>query len=391
MILIKIRIQGMKFHLPLVKTKLKGKLLLGRVQSNLLKKNYYLPEQDLQRHMFITGLTGTGKSNLVKHLLIQISRKNRATPFLLVEFKGEYQSIAKDLGLIRILRPGETLTINIFNPLGEDPKLHAEKLMNMLTSCQIITFQDDFSSQMEKIFVEILYSVCSDENRRNWEGFDYYIERFIQKNQSKYYNLNNTICSIENRIRRLKSGPLRSIFDGDLYLNLQDLVDTNLIIDLSSIIQRGGSKNDAVFFSNMLFNYIWLHNLKTGPSSTINHFTLIEDSQFLLSQKTVNKIVSSSYLEDFALLLRGTGECLVTINTRPTISEDVMANAGIIISFQLNYDQNLVGKLLGLKESKYHYLTHLDIGECLIKTNSNPTPFMVKVPLVKSGCKKSIV
>ena len=62
--------------------------------------------------------------------------------------------------------------------MGENPKIHAEKLLNMLTSCQIITFQEEFSSQMEKIFVEILYSVCADKKRRNWEGFDYYTEKF---------------------------------------------------------------------------------------------------------------------------------------------------------------------------------------------------------------------
>ena len=381
-IFIKIRLRTIKVQLPPLPYLHKGKLFLGTVKSSILTKRFYLPERDLQRHMFITGLTGMGKSNLVKHLLCQISEKYPSIPFLLVEFKGEYKDIVSQLGHVDVYRPGESLKINIFNPLGENPKIHAEKIMNMLSSCQIITFQDEFSSQMEKIFVEILYSVCLDKNRRNWDGFEHYLEVYKQKNQSKYYNLNNTLCSIENRIRRIKTGPLRSIFDEELNLNLHNLIKTNVIIDLSSIIQKGGTKNDAVFFSNMLFNHIWLRNLKKGPSSEINHFTLIEDSQFLLSQKASNKTVTSSHLEDFALLLRGTGECLITINTRPTISEDVMANAGVIISFQLNFDQNLMGKLLGLGEKKKFYLTHLDIGECIIKTNSVPAPFMLKVPLV---------
>ncbi len=383
--LIKIRITTIKIKLPPLKTnrKHKGTLFLGTVQSNIIMRRFSLPERDLQKHMFITGLTGMGKSNLVKHLLHQFSTKYSSVPFLLIEFKGEYQNSIKSFKNITILRPGESLKINIFNPMGEDPRTHAEKLMNMLTSCQIITFQEEFSSQMEKIFVEILYTVCADENRRNWEGFDYYVERFKKLNKSKYYNLNNTMCSIENRIRRLKSGPLRSIFDEEFNLSPLKIIRRNVIIDLSSIIQLGGTKNDAVFFSNILFNHIWLYNLKHGPSTEINHFTLIEDAQFLLSQKASQKSTSSSYLEDFALLLRGTGECLITINTRPTISEDVMANAGVIISFQLNYDQKLVGKLLGLNETKYQYLAHLDVGECIIKTNSIPTPFMVKVPLIE--------
>ena len=383
---IKIRITTIKIKLPPLRLtkKQQGRLYLGTMKTYITTKKFMLPERDLQRHMFITGLTGMGKSNLVKHLLNQFSLNYPTIPFLLVEFKGEYSNLAKKSSKITMLRPGESLKINIFDPMGEPPRIHAEKLLNMLTSCQIITFQEEFSSQMEKIFVEILYSVCSDENRRNWEGFDYYVEKFKKTNGSKYYNLNNTISSIENRIRRLKSGPLRDIFDDDFVLDPLKIIRSNTIIDLSSIIQKGGTKNDAVFFSNILFNHIWIYNLKNGPNSEINHFTLIEDSQFLLSQKKSQNSPSSSYLEDFALLLRGTGECLITINTRPTISEDVMANAGVIISFQLNYDQKMMGKLLGLIETKHHYLAALDIGECIIKTNSIPTPFMIKVPLIEN-------
>jgi hypothetical protein len=375
-----------KIFLPPLKykNKRKGVLYLGKIHSNLLSKKFFLSPQDLQRHMFITGLTGMGKSNLVKLLLKEITNHYASVPFLLVEFKGEYKSLSREIKNLTILRPGESLRINIFDPMGEKPKIYSEKLMNMLKSCQIITFQEEYSSQMEKIFVEILLSVCSDEKRRSWRGFDYYTQEFKKNNGGKFYNLSNTISSIENRIRRLKNGPLRHVFNENSNLDPQKIIEQNCVIDLSSIIQGGGSKNDAVFFSNVLFNHIWLYNLQNGPSSEINHFTLIEDSQFLLSKKTTNNISSSNYLEDFALLLRGTGECLITINTRPTISEDVMANAGVIISFQLSYDMKMMGKLLGLNESNYHYLTHLDIGECLVKTNSIPTPFVLKVPLISN-------
>ncbi len=374
-----------KMHLPPVTQKgFQKKVYIGRLKSHIFPKKIYLSENDVKRHMFITGLTGMGKSNFVKQLLFQLASVYPHVPFLLIEFKGEYKTLHNDEFPITIHRPGDTLKINIFNPRGANPKVHAEKIMNLLISCQIITFQDEYSPQMEKIFVEILYKICSDPKRRNWEGFDYYIKQLMNENKSKYYNIQNTISGIENRIRRLKNGPMKTIFSEDLNFDLQEIIQTNTIIDLSSIIQCGGSKKDAVFFSNILFNHVWQHNIKRGSCSEINHFTLIEDSQFLLSQKSTNHLKSSTYLEDFALLLRGTGECLITINTRPTISEDVMANAGVIISFQISYDQQLMGKLLSLKEKKIFYLTLLDIGECIIKTNSIPTPFMIRTPLIES-------
>ena len=157
-------------------------------------------------------------------------------------------------------------------------------------------------------------------------------------------------------------------------MTLQDVIKKKIIIDLSNIIRLGGTKEDAVFFANILFNSIWIQNLKHGESQEIRHFTIIEDSQFFISQKSVRSQVRTNYLEDFALLLRGTGECLININTRPNISEDIMANAGVIISFQLSYDQKMMGRLLAIREKKYSYLTKLKVGQCLIKVNSIPTP-----------------
>lgn len=93
---IKIRITTIKIKLPPLKIpkKQQGRLYLGNVKTNIITKRFELPERDLQRHMFITGLTGMGKSNLVKHLLSQFSKNYPTIPFLLVEFKGEYHNIA---------------------------------------------------------------------------------------------------------------------------------------------------------------------------------------------------------------------------------------------------------------------------------------------------------
>ena len=89
-IIIKIRITTIKIKLPPLKLKKKqqGSLYLGNVKMNITTKKFLLPERDLQRHMFITGLTGMGKSNLVKHLLNQFSINYPTIPFYLLSLKG---------------------------------------------------------------------------------------------------------------------------------------------------------------------------------------------------------------------------------------------------------------------------------------------------------------
>ncbi|MCP4761478.1 MAG: ATP-binding protein, partial [archaeon] len=381
---LKSSIKPSEIILPKIKRKerIRGVLNIGNIISNRNKNKFLLEKKDLKKHVFITGLTGMGKTNLIQVFLKQITKNMKEIPFLLTEFKGEYSGLKKMIDNVEILKPGENFTINIFDPIDEDPNTYAEKLLKMFISGQIITFSEEYSAQMEKILIEILSEVCSDINNRNWEGFDYYSKIIKEKYKKEIPYLNQTLISINNRLRRLRTGALKDIFETSPKFCLKDITRKKVILDLSNIIRSGGDINDAIFFANLIFNTIWMDNLSNGKSESIRHFTIIEDAIFYSSKKNARHQVQSNYIEDMAFLLRGTGECLITINTRPTISEDVMANAGVTISFQLSYDRDIMGKLLVLRTGKFYYLTKLNVGECLIKVNSISTPFLLKVPKI---------
>ncbi|GAH93517.1 unnamed protein product, partial [marine sediment metagenome] len=52
--------------IPARKDSKKGKIKIGRLVRKRRKKyNFYLTKKDLERHVFICGFTGTGKSNFV--------------------------------------------------------------------------------------------------------------------------------------------------------------------------------------------------------------------------------------------------------------------------------------------------------------------------------------
>ena len=98
--------------------------------------------------MFICGATGTGKTNFLQHFLINFTR-NYKIPFMLVEFKGEYHFLQKKIEKLLIIRPGENFSINIFNPEGIIPVIHAERIFDILKSGK---FLDDsfFKFRLEK-------------------------------------------------------------------------------------------------------------------------------------------------------------------------------------------------------------------------------------------------
>ncbi|MHA1724929.1 MAG: hypothetical protein ACTSXH_08830, partial [Promethearchaeota archaeon] len=158
--------------------------------------------------------------------------------------------------------------------------------------------------------------------------------------------------AIENRIRRYTLGSLKKIFGTKSKLSMRQLFSQNVLIDLSSIIRLGGEKQDALFFFNMILKYLWDKNVTTGSEdyTGIKHLTIIEDAQYFAPDKGTEKIRLTTYLEDIALLLRGTGECLISLATRPNISKEILANCGILACFQTHFQKDLMVELLNLEE-----------------------------------------
>ncbi|MFX1411211.1 MAG: ATP-binding protein, partial [Promethearchaeota archaeon] len=363
----------------------KGNVLLGRILKGKVKKQrFFLSIKDLEKHMFICGATGTGKSNFLQNFLINFT-KHHNFPFFLVEFKGEYHFLQKKIKDVLILWPGENFSINIFNPKNSNPMIHAERIFDILKSGRLLEESSEYSPQMEKVLVDILTKVCQRKNYQNWKGFEYYCGEYLKKNKESIPMLSQTLIGIKNRIRRFSTGPLNSIFEEKNEIDINELFKRNIILDLSSIIRLGGEKEDALFLLNMILKYLWDKNMSKGAYNFngIKHITIIEDAQYFAPRNLMRKNKLTNYLEDIALLQRGTGECLITLATRPDISKEILANNGIVLTFKNHIEKDIMCELLNLDMEKKQYLSVLDEGQCIIRINSIKKPFLLKIPLVK--------
>ncbi len=357
-----------------------GRILKGKAK----KQKFYLSIEDLEKHMFICGATGTGKTNFLQNFLINFT-KNYKIPFMLVEFKGEYHFLQKKVENLLIIRPGENFSINIFNPEGAVPEIHAERLFDILKSGKFLDDNSEFSPQMEKVLVEILTKVCENDGFQSWEGFYKYCNDYAKNKKNEIPMLSQTLISITNRIRRFSLGSLKAIFDKNHYLKMRDLFKKNVLFDLSSIIRLGGEKEDALFFLNMILKYLWDKNLSHGAFNFhgMKHITIIEDTQYFAPKDLTRQNKLTTYLEDIALLQRGTGECLISLATHPDISEEILANCGVLICFKTHMEKEFLCKLLNLNSENEEYLSILEEGQCLVRVNSIKRPFLINVPLIK--------
>ncbi|MHA1492150.1 MAG: ATP-binding protein [Promethearchaeota archaeon] len=360
----------------------KGTIKIGNIlYESKSKHSFFIDMDDLAQHVFICGVTGSGKSNFLQNFLINFISKYDIN-FLLNEFKGEYHFLQNEIKDLLIIKPGENFSINIFDPEGSDPHVHAERVFQIFESGGLLE-GIEYSPQMERVFVDILKIACSKAENRNWESFHEISEQY-------YLNANDltfkkSIIAIENRIRRYLLGSLKHIFVQKSKLKVRELFNHKVLLDLSSIIRLGGEKEDALFFLNMILKYLWDKNISIGSKNFqgIKHITIIEDAQYFAPEQLSNRTKLTSYIEDIALLLRGTGECLISLATRPTVSKEILANCGILVSFQNHMQKNLMRELLNLNENKEEYLSMLHKGQCIIRVNSIEKPFALQVPYIE--------
>ncbi len=361
----------------------KGTIKLGKIfWKNKQKHSFYLHLEDLTQHMFITGLTGSGKSNFLQSFLLEFRKKHKDIPFLITEFKGEYHHLQTKIKDMLILKPGKNFSINIFDPEGSNPAIHAERVFKIFESGGLLE-NIDYSPQMQRIFIEILNSIIKEPKYRNWSSFEEVTKQYL--NKTKDITFKNSIIAIQNRIRRYYIGPLKNIFDKDSGYSVRELFNHKILLDLNSIIKLGGEKEDALFFLNMILKYLWDRNIELGSKNYkgIRHITIIEDAQYYAPQDLLKRTKLTSYLEDIALLLRGTGECLISLATRPNISKEILNNAGVLICFQIHMQKEFMQELLNLEEYQVKYLSELKRGQCIVRVNSIEKPFLLQTSYIK--------
>ncbi|MHA1336095.1 MAG: ATP-binding protein, partial [Promethearchaeota archaeon] len=295
------RIKNLKaliLEYPSFFTARRGTIELGKIiYKNRKKYGFYLSLDDLARHMFVTGITGAGKTNFVQYFL-QNLKKKYDIPFLLVEFKNEYIYLKNIIRDLLVIRPGENFSINIFDPDGSAPEIHAERIFEALKSGGF--FDDiDYSPQMERVLVDVLTRLGRVRELRSWDGFYRACRDYLERNKKSMGYLEHSILAIQNRLRRYSLGSLRNIFMGEAPLSVKSLFNKDVLLDLSSIIRLGGDKNDALFFLNLILKYLWDKNIEMGSKNYegIRHITIVEDAQYFASKDLTEKTKLSSYLE----------------------------------------------------------------------------------------------
>lgn len=358
----------------------------------------FLEKNSLTSHTFVTGSTGSGKSNTIYSILDK-ARKD-GTSFLVIEpAKGEYKHIFGNRKDVSVYGTNPELTpllrIDPFSfPKGIHILEHLDRLVEIFNVCwpMYAAMPAVLKNAIEKAYEDCGWDLTGSHNKYD-EGL-YPCFADVARNvrtiiDSSEYDAENKGAykgSLLTRLSSLSNGLNGLIFTSD-ELTMEQLFDENVIIDLS----RVGSGETKSLIMGMLVLKLQEHRMAQGEmNAPLNHITVLEEAHNLLkrtsteqSSESANLLGKSVEMISNAIAeMRTYGEGFIIADQSPALL-DMSAirntNTKIIMRLPDITDRNLVGKAANLSDEQITELAKLPCGVAAVYQNEWIQPVLCKV------------
>lgn len=335
--------------------------------------------QDLfTSHMFVTGSTGSGKSNTVYQLLNLLQNKT----FLVVEpTKGEYKSIfggREDVSVYGT-NPSKSSLLRI-NPFsfaeGIQLYAHIDRLIEIFNACwpMYAAMPAILKDAVERAYVKAGWDLKSSKNINGIRLFPSFVDVLNQidlvLNESDYSgeSKGDYKGALKTRLKSLSNGIFDLIFGCD-EIQEADLYDKNVIIDLSEI----GSETTSLIMGMIVLKLHEYRSVSADMNSELNHVTVLEEAHNLLKRTSTDQAMEGSNLVGKSVEMitnaiaemRTYGEGFIIVDQSPGALDPAAirnTNTKIVLRLPDYSDRELVGKSIGLTEEQIIELSRLERG-----------------------------
>lgn len=360
------------------------------------QKSVFLDKKSLNMHTFITGSTGSGKSNAVYQLLTELKQKN--IPFLVVEpAKGEYKDVFGHLSDVSVFstNPKVSRLINI-NPFMFPDSIHVlehiDGLVEIFSVCW--TMYDAMPAFLKKAITQAYEAVGWDLNTSSFEGngdkeypdFALLLEQLsnlIEVSQFSSEVKSNYKGALLTRVESLTVGLNKSIFTSQ-QTPYEELFDNNCILDIS----RVKSTETKALIMGLMVYLLNEHRVDRKRESNVGlrHVTVLEEAHNLLKNRGggESELVGKSIemLTNTIAEIRTYGEGFVIVDQSPS-SVDIAAikntNTKIVLRTPEAGDRKAVGRAMGLTDDQVNEISKLPTGVAVVYQNNWLTPVLCMI------------
>lgn len=354
-----------------------------------------LNADSLTSHVFVTGSTGSGKSNTVYTLL-----SNSNINFLVIEpTKGEYKyAFGSEVNKFGTnYRTGEMLKVNPFVfPEEIHVYEHIDRLLEVFNVCWPMyaampsVLKDAIIRAYEKVgwdtrssinLIGQLYPTFADVCDE--------IDNVIESSDYSDENKGNYKGSLKTRLHSLTNGINGLIFcEGSIPDEI--LFDGKTIIDLSRV---GSSENKSLIMGIMVIKLqeYRMCQRQSEMNEGLKHITVLEEAHHLLRANTVSSspemggglaAKSVEMLANAIAEMRTYGESFIIVDQAPGLLDMSVirnTNTKIIMRLPDQSDRELVGRAANLNDNQIQELAKLQRGVAAVYQNEWIEPVLCHI------------
>lgn len=385
-------------------------IALGKIyhMGQMEKVEVKLDSRILTEHTFISGSTGSGKSNTIYKMLGELNSKG--IPFLVIEpAKGEYKTVFGEKEGVMVygtnpkIMDMQMLHLNPFRfPKNIHVLEHLDRLVEIFNVCwpMYAAMPAILKDAIERAYMMAGWDLMKSENCYDNNLFPTFsdvlkqIKAVLEESDYSADNKGDYTGSLVTRIRSLTNGINGLIFVADDIAD-EKLFDVNAIVDLSRI---GSTETKALVMGILVLKLQEYRMERSLPNSALKHVTVLEEAHNLLKRTSTEQVgenanllgKSVEMLSNSIAEMRTYGEGFVIADQSPSLLDlSVIRNTNtkIILKLPDFSDRKLVGKAAGLNDDQIVELGRLERGVASVTQSGWLEPVLCKIDKFNEKCK----
>lgn len=362
---------------------------------------------DLTKHCFVTGSTGSGKSNTMYCLLERLH--NLGIPFMVVEpAKGEYKNQFAKLPGINIFtaQPNINRLLKI-NPFRFPSKIHIlehlDRLLEIFKACWEMTAAMPalLKKAVERAYLDKGWDMTSSRNVYTnnpllmfptFEDLLITLRTVVEESDYSSEGKGTYKGALVSRVESLTNGVVGQMLCSPYDVDDSVLFDETSIVDLSRI----GSSETKSLIMGLLVMKLNEHRVATvqGTDLELQHVMVLEEAHNLLpncsnkgGEGDTLKEKSVEMLSNSIAEMRTYGEAFIIVDQSPSaVSGAAIKNTNTKILLRLPdaQDAETVGLSVGLNKNQIHEIAKLPVGVAVTMQSNWQEAVLVKIDRVKN-------
>lgn len=382
---------------------------------------YALPRHDFAKHGLVVGVTGSGKTNTLFHLLDKLWNKGQGVPFLVIEpAKAEYRDLrtATDFETLRIFTLGDErwapfrLNPFEFEIADAENRIHVQTHIDFLKSVFNAAFilyapmPYVLETCLHEIYQDRGWDLTTSQNRRlppqergneaRWPVFptltdlhdkiDEVVDRLGYEERIQM----DVKAGLKTRIGSLRLGGKGLMLDVRHSIPMAELLSRPAVLEL----ERVGNDDEKAFLIGLLLTRLYEHRVVQARMHDtlprLQHVTVFEEAHRLLKHvptevQTEEANVKGQAVETFANMLseiRAYGQGVLIAEQIPTkLSPDAVKNTNLKIMHRVvaEDDRDVMGGAMNLDEAQKRHVTTLRTGRAVAYAEGADRPYLIEV------------